>query len=153
MKKEGRKKKKKKEGKSHQLLSVRIECFYYVRLVSLPLNEKGGGGERKKKEERKIKREGPSEERRLKDGRLFRATRKLKSPPCRFLGDEMNFITDILQTGSPEKGTTKLKGINFFGCNWLPFSLSLSHIHTHTLSLSSSLRTRFVFGERERVPH
>lgn len=135
------------------MLSVRIECFYYVRLVSLPLNEKGGGGERKKKEERKIKREGPSEERRLKDGRLFRATRKLKSPPCRFLGDEMNFITDILQTGSPEKGTTKLKGINFFGCNWLPFSLSLSHIHTHTLSLSSSLRTRFVFGERERVPH
>lgn len=52
---------------------------------------------------------------------------KLKSPPCRFLGDEMNFITDILQTGFPEKETTKLKGINFFGCKLqLTDSLSLS---------------------------
>lgn len=52
VKKEGRKKKKKKEGKSHQLLSVRIECFYYVRLVSLPLNEKGGEREKKRKKEK-----------------------------------------------------------------------------------------------------
>lgn len=156
-----RKEKKKKRRKKERAINCSLfasNAFITFGSLVYHWTKRGGGkgrGVRKKKKERKIKREGPSEERRLKDGRLFRATRKLKSPPCRFLGDEMNFITDILQTGSPEKGTTKLKGINFFGCNWLPFSLSLSlfHIHTHTISLSSSLRTRFVFGERERVPH
>lgn len=137
----------KKERKKEEERAINCSLFAsnaFITFGSLVYRWTEGGGKkkRKKKEERKIKREGPSEERRLKDGRLFRATRKLKSPPCRFLGDEMNFITDILQTGSPEKGTTKLKGINFFGCNWLPFSFSLSPSYTRTRSLSVPLYER-----------
>ena len=128
-----KKEKKRRKEPSIALCSHRMLLLRLARQFTAERREEEK--KKKKKEERKIKREGPSEERRLKDGRLFRATRKLKSPPCRFLGDEMNFITDILQTGSPEKGTTKLKGINFFGCNWLPFSFSLSRTHVHVLSL------------------
>lgn len=99
------------------------------------------GEEEEAKEKKEGNREEPREERILKDGRLLRATRKLKSPPCRFLGDEMNFITDILtdilSTGSPEKETTKLKGINLFGCN------------RSTLLLALPLRAKLAFGERE----
>lgn len=118
-------KSKKKKGKKKEKKAINCSLFVsntFITPGSL-VYRWSAVPKKKREEERKIG--GPSEERRLKDGRLFRTTRKLKSPPCRFLGDEMNFITDILQTGSPEKGTTKLKGINFFSCNWLALFLFL----------------------------